>query len=175
MSRSRATELGQNRFTVKIYFFLFIVIFCSCTKYTGDKENTKYDRIEIYFDGNSKDFSISQDIRISVLDSVDIENLNELKNKSKLTFFANTKGSEYVIDVIFTDNISGDQLLIRIFKSFEFSPTIVYGTGTLFDRSYRNEEFAEYVGSIVNLDAIKQYEGKLSQEYYDEFILKKGN
>ena len=101
--------------------------------------------------------------------------INELKNKSKLTFFANTKGSEYVIDVIFTDNISGDQLLIRIFKSFEFSPTIVYGTGTLFDRSYRNEEFAEYVGSIVNLDAIKQYEGKLSQEYYDEFILKKGN
>ena len=58
------------------------MILCSCTKYTGDKESTKYDRIEIYFDGNSKDFSISQDIRISVSDSVDIENLNELNLES---------------------------------------------------------------------------------------------
>lgn len=84
--------------------------------------------------------------------------------------FGGRKGNEYTIDLVYTNSGSGDKLLVRIFKNIELKPTIVYGSGTIFEGSYRNEELVEYVSSIIKLDAIKQYEGDLTQKEYHNLL-----
>ena len=62
--------------------------------------------------------------------------------------------------------------MIRILKDLELRPAIIYGAGTIFDSSYRNKKLVDYVASIIKLDAIRKYEGSLTQREYEEHILK---
>ena len=144
---------------------------CFCSNYEGSKDSITYDSIKIYYYGASKDYSTKEEIIISVTDSADIKNLNTIKNTSELILFGGRKGNDYKIDLVYTDSDTGDKLLIRILKNIGLKPTIVYGAGTLFDGSYRNDKLVEYVASVIKLDAIKKYEGSLTQKEYDEFIL----
>ncbi len=159
---------------MKRYLIFLLIIICSCSNYEGDKDSTDYDSIVISFRGYSKEYSTKEAIYISVTDSFIIDKLNTIKNSSESILFGGRKGNEYTVDLVYTNSDTGDKLLIRIFKNIELKPTIVYGAGTLFDGSYRNDELVEYVTSIIKLDAIKKYEGSLTQKEYDEFILKDG-
>ena len=157
---------------------LLVIIICSCSNYEGHKDSLEYDSIKIIFSGSSEGYSTKEKIVVFINDSSDVKNLNKLKNESRsiLTFFgAGTKGLVYNIDLIYTNSKTGEKLLINILKDYEMKPVIVYGTGTIFDGSYRNEELVEYLSSIIKLDAIKKYGGDLTQKEYEEFILKETN
>ena len=145
-----------------------MVLFCSCSKYKGSQDSLKYDIIKIEFDGYSKDYETKEKITISITDSTEVRNLNNLKNTSQRKWFANVKGTEFIIRLVYTDSKTGEQLLVRILKSIDSTPTIEYGSGTLFDGSYKNQKFFDYVASIINLEDIKQYKGNLSQEEYEK-------
>lgn len=150
------------------YFIFLMVLFCSCTKYKGNQDSLKYDIIKIEFDGYSKDYETKEKIAISITDSTEVRNLNNLKNTSQRKWFANVKGTEFIIRLVYTDSRTGEQLLVCILKSIDSTPTIEYGSGTLFDGSYKSDKFFNYVASIINLEDIKQYNGNLSQEEYEK-------
>lgn len=146
-----------------------MVLFCSCSKYKGSEQSLKYDIIKIEFDGYSKDYETKEKITILITDSTEVRNLNNLKNTSQRKWFTNVKGTEFIIRLVYTDSGTGEQLLVRILKSIDSPPTIEYGSGTLFDGSYKNQKLFDYVTSLIKLDEIKQYKGNLSQEEYEKF------
>ncbi|MFT4537265.1 MAG: hypothetical protein ACI9P5_004646 [Saprospiraceae bacterium] len=154
---------------MKKYFVFLIILLCSCSKYKGNKDSLAYDNVEIIFDGYGE-YEIEGKLTVPITDSTVVEKLNDLKNKSQPKWFANIKGTEYVIRLIYTDSNTGDQLLIRILKSTNSTATIEYGAGTIFDGKYKNDKLVSYVSSIIKLEDIKQYEGGLSQKEYDKFI-----
>ena len=156
-------------------YFIYLLLICSCTAYEGSKESTTYNKIDIYFYGRSEIYYTEEAIKITVTDSTNVYRLNELKNLSKPILFGGRKGNEYTINLVFTDSDTGDELLIRILKNIGLKPTIIYGNGTIFDGSYRNDELVKYIASIIKLDAIKEYEGSLTRKGYKEFILKETN
>ena len=148
---------------------LTIIIFSSCSEYKGEKDSIAYDNVEITFDGYG-DYEIDGKLKISITNILKIKELNRLKNLSQRKWFANVKGTEFLIRLVYTDSNTGEQLLVSILKSIDSTPTMEYGSGTLFDGKYKNQKFFDYVASIINLEDIKQYEGSLSQEDYVNFI-----
>ena len=156
---------------MKRYFILLFVLLCSCSKYKGEKDSIAYDTVEITFDGYG-DYEIEGKLKMVVANSEKIKELNRLKNQSQRKWFANVKGTEYVVRLVYTDVQTNERLLLRILKSTDATPTIEYGPGTLFDGKYKNDELVNYVAAIINLKDIKQYKGRLRQEDYEEFILK---
>lgn len=138
------------------YLIFLLVLFFSCSKYKGGQDSLIYDVIKIEFDGYSKDYETKEKITISVTDSSEVRNLNNLKNISQRKWFTNVKGTEFIIRLVYTDSKTGEQLLVRILKSRDSTPSIEYGSGTPFDGSYENDKFFNYVASIINLKAIKQ-------------------
>ena len=160
------------RITVKIFLMLLVILFSSCSKYKGEKNSIAYDTVEITFDGYG-DYEIDGKLKISITSPLEVKKLNHLKNQSKRKWFANLKSTEFFMRLIYTDSNTGAQLLLSISKSTDSSPTIEYGSGTIFDGKYKNDELVSYVAAIINLEAIKQYEGSLSQEEYENFILNK--
>ena len=153
------------------YFIFLMALLCSCSKYKGSKDSLKYDNIKIEFYGYSKDYKTKEKLIISITDSTVVKKLNNLKNISQRKWFGDTKGTEYIVRLVYTDSNTGEQLLISISKSKNSQPVIEYGSGTIFDRMYKNDEFFNYVTSIIKLENIKQYEGGLSQEEYEKLIL----
>lgn len=131
--------------------------------------NLKYDVIKIEFHGYSKDYTTKEKITISVTDSTKVRNLNNLKNTLQRKWFANVKGTEFIIRLVYTNSKTGEQLLVSILKSMDSTPTIEYGFGGLFDGVYKNDKFFDYVASIINLKEIKKFKGNLSQEEYGKF------
>ncbi|MBO6524841.1 MAG: hypothetical protein JJ971_13500 [Balneolaceae bacterium] len=129
-----------------------------------------YDKVEIYFSGYSLEYLTSEEIVISNVDSNKVEKLNELKTFRNPIWFGNKKGTDYTIDLVYINSYSGEKLLVRILKSVNSEPTIIYGTGTIFDSSYRNDSLVEYVNSIIGLETIEQYNGSLNQEEYDNLF-----
>lgn len=156
---------------MKKYFIFFWVLLASCSKYKGEKDSIAYDAVEIAFDGYG-DYAIEGKLKIVVTNPEKIKELNLLKNQSQRKWFANVKGTEYVIRLIYTNSQTNEKLLLRILKSTNTSPTIEYGPGTLFDGKYKNIELVSYVADIIKLEEIKQYKGSLSQEDYEKLILK---
>jgi hypothetical protein len=126
--------------------------------------------IEINFDGYSSDLETTGEIVMIVTDSVDVRNLNKLKNLSKPKLFGNVKGTDYIIRLIYKGSATDEQLHILISKSINSEPTIEYGSGTIFDRSYKNGELVDYVESLIMLKKIRDYDGNLNQVKYDAFI-----
>lgn len=155
---------------MKRYLILFTVLICSCSSYDGSKDNLFYDKIEILFDGRSQKYDTRGEFRILITDSSTIQKLNVLKNESKPILFGGRKGNDYSIDLLYQNSSTGDKLFIRILKNIELKPTVIYGAGTIFDGSHRNESLVDYVTSIIKLDAIKKYNGELTQEKYEELI-----
>lgn len=154
--------------------FLMVLLLSSCSKYKGEKDSIAYDIVEITFDGYGE-YEIEGNLKMVVTNPEKIKELNRLKNHSQRKWFANVKGTEYVVRLVYTDVQTNDKLLLRILKSTDASPTIEYGPGTIFDGKYENNELVSYVAAIFNFEAIKQYEGSLSQEEYEKFILKAGH
>jgi len=151
----------------KYLVFLTVVIFFSCTEYKGEKDSLSYDEIEIIFDGYG-DYDTEGKLTIPITDSTEINTLNRLKNISKPHFFSN-KGRDYIIRLYFSDSKTGNKLLMTITKSNDWPINIEYGSGTIFDGNYKNDELVNYISSLIKLDAIKRYKGSLSQEEYDTF------
>lgn len=138
-------------------YIVFIITFflLSCSDYKGEKGNIHYDSVEITFTGY--DHEIEGELKISITDSLKVEKLNYLKNKSKLDWFSiPDKGTEYVIRLVYLNADTGEKLLVSISKSIDWSPTIEYGSGTLFEGKYQNEELAEYVISLIEQRHINQ-------------------
>jgi len=151
-------------------FLVFLIVFlCSCSKYEGDRESIAYDTVTVIFDGYGE-YETEGQIVISITDSVQVKKLNKLKNLSQTKWLANVKGTEYLLRLVFKDSKTEEQLLISISKSINSVPVIEYGTGTIFDRKYKNDKLVDYIGLIIKLSDIKQHGGSLSQEEYDQFI-----
>lgn len=154
---------------MKRYFIFLTILLCSCSQYEGNRNSCKYDIVKIEFDGYSKDYETKEKITLLVTDSNKIRKLNDLKNGSRRKWFANVKGTDFIIRLIYTDSETGEQLLVRILKSIGSTPTIEYGSGNIFDGAYKNEEFFSYIACLIKLEEIKQYEGNLNQEEYEGF------
>lgn len=152
----------------KYLVFLTVTILFSCSEYKGEKDSITYDSVEITFDGYG-DYEIDGKLKILINNPSEVKELNYLKNKSKSKFFGNVKGTEYVMRLVYSDTRTNQKLLLRILKSTDSEPTIEYGTGTLFDGKYENNELVSYVSSLIKLDAIKRYKGSLNQVEYDTF------
>jgi len=148
--------------------FLTVIVFTSCSEYKGDRDSISYDSVEITFDGYG-DYEIDGKLKIPITNPLEVKELNYLKNKSKRKFFGNVKGTEYVIRLVYSDIKTNQKLLLRILKSTDSSPTIEYGSGTMFDGNYKNDELVNYISSLIKLDAIKKHKGNLNQEEYDTF------
>lgn len=152
---------------MKKYFIFTMILLSSCSKYKGDRNSLNYNSVEIEFDGYGE-YDIERSLIIPITDSTVVNQLNDLKNTSKSKYFASIKGTEYVIILIYTDSSTGDQLLIKILKSVDSTPTIIYGRGLIFEGTYKNIELVNYIASIIKLKAIKKYKGSLSQEEYEK-------
>ncbi|MDO5975016.1 hypothetical protein [Flavivirga jejuensis] len=148
--------------------FLTAMVLFSCSEYKGDKDSITYDSVQITFDGYG-DYEIDGKLKISITSPLEVKKLNHLKNQSKRKWFANLKSTEFFMRLIYTNSNTGVQLLMSISKSTDSSPTIEYGSGTIFDGKYQNDELVNYISSLIKLDAIKRYKGSLSQEEYDTF------
>jgi hypothetical protein len=148
---------------------LTIIIFYSCSEYKGEKDRTAYDSVEITFDGYG-DYEIDGKLKISITNPLDVKELNRLKNQSQRKWFANLKSTEFFMRLVYTNSNTGEQLLISISKSTNSSPTIEYGSGTLFDGKYKNSELVSYISSLIKSDVIKKHKGSLSQEEYSNII-----
>ncbi|GAA3626430.1 hypothetical protein GCM10022397_10230 [Flavivirga jejuensis] len=144
------------------------MVLFSCSEYKGDKDSITYDSVQITFDGYG-DYEIDGKLKISITSPLEVKKLNHLKNQSKRKWFANLKSTEFFMRLIYTNSNTGVQLLMSISKSTDSSPTIEYGSGTIFDGKYQNDELVNYISSLIKLDAIKRYKGSLSQEEYDTF------
>ena len=145
-----------------------VTILFSCSEYKGEKDSVTYDSVLIIFDGYG-DYEIDGKLKILVTSPSEVNNLNALKNQSKINWFPGSKSNEFNIRLIYSDSNTGDKLLVSISKSKYYDPKIEYGTGTIFDIKYRNDDLVDYVSSLINLDAIIKYKGSLSQEEYDTF------
>ncbi len=146
--------------------FLTAILFASCSEYKGKKDSVSYDSVEITFEGYG-DYDIDGELKISITNPSEVEELNRLKNESQRKWFGYDKGTEYVVSLVYVNTETNERLLLRILKSTDSSPTIEYGSGTLFDRSYKNDQLVSYIASLIKLDAIKKYKGSLSQEEYN--------
>lgn len=152
----------------KYIVFLTTIILFSCSEYKGEKDSITYDSVQITFDGYG-DYEIDGKLKISITSPLEVKKLNHLKNQSKRKWFANLKSTEFFMRLIYTDSNTGAQLLMSISKSTDSSPTIEYGSGTIFDGKYKNNDLVNYISSLIKLDAIKRYKGSLSQEEYNTF------
>ena len=155
---------------MKKYYILLFILSCTCSKYKGSKDSLTYNSIDIIFDGYSEHYETTEDIVISVSNFLKVKELNNLKNVSKRRWFSGSKGTEYIISLVYKDSNSGEKLLLRIIVDINSQPVIEYGVGTIFDGKYKNEELYNYVASVINLEEIKKYEAPLSQEEYDRLI-----
>tara|TARA_B110001450_G_C17532385_1_gene445167 strand:+ start:321 stop:824 length:504 start_codon:yes stop_codon:yes gene_type:complete len=163
--------IGQikNKEVMKRYlFFLIVIVFSSCSEYKGDKDSFDYDSVEITFDGYGN-YEIDGKLKISITKPLEVKQLNLLKNQSQRKWFANLKSTEFFMTLVYKNSNTTEQLLISISKSTDSSPTIEYGSGTLFDGKYKNNEFVSYISSLMKLDSIKNHKGSLSQEDYNKF------
>ena len=156
---------------MKRYLIFIIIVFCSCSKYEGSKNNLNYDDIKVEFQGYSESYETNEKIIIPVTDANHIKALNKLKKSSKRKLFTNVKGTEYVIRIIYSDSKTGDQLLVRILKSINSEPSIEFGTGTIFDGTFKNNKLIDFVSSLIKLNDIKKYNGILGQKEYEEIVL----
>ena len=152
----------------KYLVFLTVTIFLSCNEYKGEKDSITYDSVYIIFAGYG-DYETDSKLKILVTSPSEVNNLNALKNQSKINWFPASKSNEFHIRLIYSDSNTGDKLLVNIQKSKYYDPKIEYGTGTIFDIKYRNDNLVDYVSSLIKLDAIKKHKGSLSQEEYDTF------
>jgi len=109
----------------RFFIFLIVLIFSSCSKYKGEKDSIAYDTIEITFDGYG-DYEVEGKLKILVTNPTKIKELNRLKNQSQRQWFANVKGPEYVVRLIYTDSQTNYKLIVRILKSTNATPTIEY-------------------------------------------------
>lgn len=150
---------------------IFFFTIYSCSEFKGDKESLNYDRIEIKFIGYSEAYETAERLNLLISDLEIVKKLNSLKNNSKPAWFG-SKGSDYIINLIFYNSKNNEKLLVRILKGKYSEPIIEYGTGTMFDNSYKNEEFVEYVSNLIKLEKIKHNNGTLTQQQYDEMLLK---
>ena len=156
---------------MKRYLIFIIIVFCSCSKYEGSKNNLNYDDIKVEIQGYSESYETNEKIIIPVTDANHIKALNKLKKSSKRKLFTNVKGTEYVIRIIYSDSKTGDQLLVRILKSINSEPSIEFGTGTIFDGTFKNNKLIDFVSSLIKLNDIKKYNGILGQKEYEEIVL----
>ncbi len=154
------------------YLSLFVlIILFSCSEYKGDKNSLDYDIVKITFKGY-KDYKTNGKLKLQVTDSSVVKKLNNLKNDSKIKWFSNLKATEYYLRLVYINSKTGERLLITISKD-DFSPTIQYGPGTIFDGKYKNNKFVNYVTKLIKLDSIKKYKGRLSQKEYRKFFKEK--
>lgn len=147
-----------------------MILACSCSKYKGDKDSLNYDTVIIQFDGYSERYEIDEMITIPVVNANDIRRMNELKNLSERKWFGNVKGTDYIIRIIYTNTETGDELLVRILKSIDSTPSIEYGSGTIFDSAFKNDKLVDLVSRIINLEGIERYNGSLNQNEYESNI-----
>ena len=152
------------------YLFVLIIVLCSCSKYEGSKDSLSYDSVKIEFVGYSEQYETKEKIVIPVTDSIYVKKLNKLKNFSERKWFGNVKGTDYIIRLIYTDSKTGKQLLVRILKSINSTPSIEYGIGTIFDEIFKNDDLINFVSIVINLEEIERYEGSLSQREYENII-----
>ena len=152
---------------MKNYIVFLVILLCSCSNYKGDKDSLDYDKLVIKFDGYSERYKTSEMITVPVTNSNDVAKLNKLKNLSERKWFGNVKGTDYIIELVYFDSESGNKLLIRILKSIDSTPSIEYGSGTMFDGTYKNDELVNFVSEIINLESIGKFSGSLSQSDYD--------
>lgn len=147
-----------------------MILACSCSKYKGDKDSLNYDTVIIQFDGYSERYETDEMITIPVVNANDISRMNELKNLSERKWFGNVKGTDYIIRIIYTNTETGDELLVRILKSIDSTPSIEYGSGTIFDSAFKNDKLVDLVSRIINLEGIERYNGSLNQNEYESNI-----
>lgn len=147
-----------------------MILACSCSKYKGDKDSLNYDTVIIQFDGYSERYETDEMITIPVVNANDIRRMNELKNLSERKWFGNVKGTDYIIRIIYTNTETGDELLVRILKSIDSTPSIEYGSGTIFDSAFKNDKLVDLVSRIINLEGIERYNGSLNQNEYESNI-----
>ena len=155
---------------MKRFLIFFLILFCSCSQYEGSKDSLNYDNVTIEFDGYSEKYETKEKIVIQVTDSNYVKKLNNLKNSSERKWFGNVKGTDYIIRLNFTDSITGDQLLVRILKSMNSTPSIEYGPGTILDGTFKNDKLINFVSTIINLEDIEQYDGSLGQREYETIV-----
>ena len=96
--------------------------------------------------------------------------MNKLKNLSERKWFGNVKGTDYIIKIIYTNSKTGDELLVRILKSVDSKPTIEYGSGTIFNGTFKNDKLVDLVSKIINLEGIENHNGSLNQNEYEKSI-----
>lgn len=138
-------------------YIVFIITFflSSCSDYKGEKGKINYDSVEITFMGYNHE--IEGELKISITDSLEVKKLNHLKNQSKLKWLGlPDKGTEFFIRLVYLNSSTKENLLISISKSTDSNPTIEYGSGTLFEGKYQNEELAEYVIFLIEQNHINQ-------------------
>jgi hypothetical protein len=155
---------------MKRYLIFFLILFSSCSQYEGSKDSLNYDNVTVEFDGYSEQYETREKIVIPVTDSNYVKKLNKLKNSSERKWFGNVKGTDYIIRLNYTDSKTGDQLLVRILKSINSTPSIEYGPGTLLDGTFKNDELINFVSTIINLKDIEQYNGSLGQREYETIV-----
>jgi len=137
----------------KYFILLIIILFTSCSEYKGEKDNIDYDSVEITFIGYN--YEIDDKLKISITNSSEVEKLNHLKNQSKLKWLGlPDKGTEFFIRLVYLNSNTKEKLLISISKSTDSNPTIEYGSGTLFNGKYKNEELTNYVVSLIKQSII---------------------
>lgn len=131
-----------------LLLLIIVLLFASCSDFEGEKDDIDYDNVEITF--VSYNDEIDGQSKVIITDSLAVKRLNFLKNQSTIKWLGlPDKGTEFQIKLVYSNSSTGDKLLINIAKSTDSKPTIEYGSGTLFDNKYKNDELTNYILSLL--------------------------
>ena len=140
----------------------------SCSEYIGEiNEDTSFEKVTITFTGGKNEFHNKGVFSIIITDNEKVKRLSQLKNKSKKDYFTAHRPVLYEIDVLFTESRNTDDFLLRLIST---PPNNQHLVQVGYYSQYLNENLFNYVASLIKLEEIKKYEGRLSQEEYDRFI-----
>lgn len=152
---------------MKFLKYLLILGVVSCSGYSGKiSQDTSYERIKITFTGLKDEFHNKGTFSVTITDKDKVERLNRLKNKCKKDYFTAHRPVIYEIDVLFTDSKNADDFVLTLISTPAKNNLVRVG----YYAQYLNDDLFNYVASIIKLEEIRKYKGRLSQEKYETLI-----
>lgn len=155
----------------KCSFIVVLILIYSCGTDYEKINRTDYDKISIEIRQYPTKFRRESTIlNFEVNDKFVIQKLNELKKNYKRKLLR-SKGTEYLINIKYSEVKSNKSFTVRILKNEEFDPVIQFGYANIFQKVYENKELTDYVFSLLKLDAVNKYPGPMNQNIYDSILI----
>lgn len=125
-----------------------------------------FDKVSIEFCGLANDFRNKCHLKLEYTDPSTVKKLNLLKNNSTRDYFTSHRPVLFEIDIYYFNSKTKEKLKLVLVSNMDNE--IILQSG--YYSQFKNGALFNYIASIIKLEAIKNYNGSLSQEEYDKLI-----